>query len=154
MANRIIDMGLCEAGEIKVADLFETGCRSPQCFNCQGYNHVAKACRSPTQCGFCGEKHATNQCQRIEKGDPKDEKCVNCGKKGHEAWARLCPVRIRQREAAAQKLSSRPRRYETTARKHLELEMREKPRIDERPPKRAYNTTATPTTTTPTALDA
>jgi hypothetical protein len=53
-ANRLICTGLCKGGKVKRCKLFELGCKLTQCFNCQRYRHVAKACKSLARCSHCG----------------------------------------------------------------------------------------------------
>ena len=53
--------------------------RSPisvqQCWNCQNFSHLAKACKSEAKCLLCGESHHHKGCPDREKKQPK---CTNC----------------------------------------------------------------------------
>ena len=61
-ANCLICTGLCEGGEVKCCELFESGCKLTQCFNYQRYGHVARACKSPVQCSYYGGGHSSKDC--------------------------------------------------------------------------------------------
>jgi hypothetical protein len=74
-ANRLICIGLYEGGEVKRCKLFELGCKLTQCFNCQRYRHVARACRSPIQCSYCSEGHFSKDCS--SQSDRNLKKCSN-----------------------------------------------------------------------------
>jgi hypothetical protein len=68
-ANQLIHTGLCEGGEVKRCELFESGCKLTQCFNCQRYGHVAKACKAPVHCSYCGRGHSSKDCStQAEQG--------------------------------------------------------------------------------------
>jgi len=72
-----------------------------QCFKCQGYGHLAIACKAKEVCGLCAGDHDTRKCQTGK------EKCVNCDRKGlssnHTATSATCPVRQREKEWVSKK---------------------------------------------------
>ena len=111
-ANKLIQNGLCEGGEIKRCELFESGCKLTQCYKCQRYGHVARACRGVVRCTYCAKGHTVKDCPLKEAQDIKDKKCANC-KGQHEAWARNCPVRIQETERVNEIYANRPSLYET-----------------------------------------
>lgn len=59
-----------------------------QCFNCQGFGHLATNCTSAARCLRCGENHQLRLCQV----DRQNAHCCNCGG-NHAANAATCPVR-------------------------------------------------------------
>lgn len=110
-ANRLIRSGMCEGGEVKRCELFESGCKLTQCFNCQRYGHVARACRSPTRCSYCGKGHASKDCSSLSDRSMKG--CANCNGP-HEAWARNCPIREQEISRVRSIYAQRPQFYETS----------------------------------------
>lgn len=67
-----------------------------RCYNCLGFHHTAKNCKSAKACIKCGLEHESSNCQA------KSESCVNCVKAakafnlnidiGHGALSKLCTV--------------------------------------------------------------
>lgn len=104
-ANEFIKNGLIFNHEIKTCEYFCKESKILQCFNCQKYGHVGKACRNPTRCGHCAGPHSSKDCTSQEKSQ---RKCASCGKPGHEAWSRECQDRVRQRLEANQMYANRP----------------------------------------------
>lgn len=47
-----------------------------QCFNCCGFGHTSKYCKSSTQCYKCGGSHSGKDCD----AESNTHKCVNCTK--------------------------------------------------------------------------
>ena len=67
-----------------------------QCFNCQGFGHVAKYCQNTTkcvQCGFRGHRKSENKCR-----PPDKIRCNNCYG-GHKDWSKRCPYYLKEVEA-------------------------------------------------------
>ena len=68
-----------------------------QCYNCQGFGHVAKHCHTtiPTcvQCGYKGHRKTENKCR-----PPGKIRCANCYGK-HKAWSKKCPYYLKEVEA-------------------------------------------------------
>ncbi|XP_050308407.1 uncharacterized protein LOC126744878 [Anthonomus grandis grandis] len=69
-----------------------------QCFNCMGFNHYGKDCKSQQICSRCSGNHSYKECRSNEK------KCINCIKSkkpnenldvSHEALSRECPCLLR-----------------------------------------------------------
>lgn len=57
-----------------------------QCYNCQGFGHMAANCEKQAACARCGEQHPLKTCER-----PKTEsKCANC-QQNHPASYKGCP---------------------------------------------------------------
>jgi hypothetical protein len=112
-ANRVIERGLVEGGEVKLAERFVVGCGLVQCFKCCGYGHIAKHCRIEARCGHCSGSHKTRACDQKEAA-----LCANCKIKGrstqdrtHKAWAEVCGIRIQARNELERKLRSAPWSY-------------------------------------------
>ena len=65
-----------------------------QCFNCNGFKHVAAVCNKDRACAFCGEGHKESDCL-VKKGELKDQyKCTNCGK-CHSAIDKTCDAYLK-----------------------------------------------------------
>ena len=60
-----------------------------QCYKCQGFNHVAKDCKSEQKCVRCAGAHKSTECPDKDKKSLK-LKCSNC-KGDHVASSRDCP---------------------------------------------------------------
>jgi hypothetical protein len=93
-----------------------------QCFKCYQYGHVGHRCRNTQRCGFCAAPgHATNDC--IGKEDCTKHQCVLCHG-NHPSWAKECPVRAKQAEAAKLAYINRPAQYQATSspvRRHQQI---------------------------------
>lgn len=50
VANRAIRLGLALQGRDRNCFLYDSSHRLQQCFNCQGYGHIARNCRRPAAC--------------------------------------------------------------------------------------------------------
>lgn len=65
-----------------------------RCYNCNGFNHIAKECRNQKACPKCSLNHEKGECPTNEK------KCINCLIKNrqlnlnldvkHETWSKEC----------------------------------------------------------------
>lgn len=74
-ANHLIEEGLYWENEVKQVALFDPRCLVTQCYNCQGYGHAAKHCRSKMKCGYCGAGgHNHDGCEL--KGKKRDAPTV------------------------------------------------------------------------------
>ncbi|KAI0993775.1 hypothetical protein K3495_g14409 [Podosphaera aphanis] len=87
-ADLAITKGMMWRYELKATEIFRSGFRLMQCFNCQKYGHISKTCSAPSKCGHCAGDHNTRTCP-----GKQDTRCCNCGRK-HEAWNQICPNRI------------------------------------------------------------
>jgi hypothetical protein len=70
--------------QYKVAD-FKPPQGVLQCYHCQGFGHIASACKVQEKCRKCGESHSEKDC----KAD--NAVCANC-KGNHSASDFACPV--------------------------------------------------------------
>ncbi|KAJ7431776.1 hypothetical protein B0H11DRAFT_1610642, partial [Mycena galericulata] len=59
-ANLALEQGL--ASNYSFLSVHKLMPKLTQCFNCQGYGHIAKACKDPIKCGLCAGSHATKTC--------------------------------------------------------------------------------------------
>ncbi len=92
-----------------------------QCFYCQGFGHVAKACPylsdpARLKCARCAGNHMIKDCHCPEKTkctDPRTcvhirSRCANCGG-NHKSLSNACPVKARaQQEFAARRGHGHP----------------------------------------------
>ena len=60
-----------------------------QCYKCQGFNHVAKDCKSEQKCVRCAGAHKSTECPDKNKKSLK-LKCSNCNG-DHVASSKSCP---------------------------------------------------------------
>jgi phage gp45-like len=93
-ANKLIKQGLVLEGEIKVCERFLTDAKVTQCFRCQKYGHVSKACKGRAACAYCAGGHDSRQCTQ-KNGTVR--KCTLC-EGNHAAWAASC--RVKKQEIA------------------------------------------------------
>lgn len=105
-ADSSISKGIMWKYELKAVEIFRSGFRAIQCFNCQKFGHMAKMCTSIEKCGQCAENHNTRACSK-----DKEKRCCNCGKK-HEAWSQSCPVKIAAKAKAANNRTQDPGRFQ------------------------------------------
>lgn len=63
-----------------------------RCYNCNGFGHTAKVCKSKLSCTKCDEEHERDECINL------DFRCSNCKSKEHGALDKTCPVYIRERD--------------------------------------------------------
>ena len=82
-----------------------------QFFNCCGFGHTSKYCKSSTQCYKCGGSHSGKDCD----AESNTHKCVNCTKHrglpgnaqmpvAHSAISKECSTRKRQLENEKKKV--------------------------------------------------
>ena len=109
-ANLLIDQGLLLGSELHDCEVFYGDCRVTQCFKCHSYGHTAKHCQNMARCGHCAAiGHKANECPKKDDGTAR--RCTVCKGK-HVAWARECPVRRKQVEAARQAYINRPTKFQ------------------------------------------
>lgn len=77
-----------------------------KCGNCQRYGHSGRFCLNKSRCVKCSGSHKSEDCTGPKKSaDGPEAFCVNCGKSGHPASYKGCPIRkdlakaIKQRQA-------------------------------------------------------
>ena len=76
-----------------------------QCYQCQGFNHVAKDCKSKVKCMRCAGPHKSSECPEKNK-DSFNPKCTNC-KGDHVAASRECPKFKEQYKIQTEKVKAR-----------------------------------------------
>lgn len=111
-ANRLLDGGMVLEGIMYDCSRFRRDARVTQCYRCQGYGHIARACRNDERCAHCAGKHDSAKCENAN--DAAKAKCAACGKAGHKAWTTTCPVREKERDRARAAFVLGAQRYETT----------------------------------------
>lgn len=105
IADKAIAKGIMWQFEVKATEIFRSGFRALQCFNCQKYGHIAKVCTSEVRCGQCAKAHNTRECT-----EKQEVRCCNCNRK-HASWHQSCPVRIAARAKATLSRTQDPGRY-------------------------------------------
>ena len=76
-----------------------------QCYQCQGFNHVAKDCKSKVKCMRCAGPHKSSECPEKDKNS-FNPKCTNC-KGDHVAASRECPKFKEQYKIQTEKVKAR-----------------------------------------------
>ena len=89
-ANRLLEEGLLEDLCMHTCEVYNRTARLTQCFHCQAYGHVARACKNMTKCAHCAGEHSTQDCRRAD--NRTKVRCANCRQQGHMAWMKACPV--------------------------------------------------------------
>lgn len=89
-ANSAIINQLVINGELLRTELYDLQAETVHCFKCLGYGHIAKVCKAPDACRWCGGKHRASTCDR-SRTDKTGLWCKNCRSKGHGAQTRECP---------------------------------------------------------------
>jgi hypothetical protein len=95
LLNSGVTIGLTR---FKVAD-YKVAQRVLQCYRCQGFSHIAAACKSAEKCQKCGGEHDRREC------DATEPKCANCGGE-HVSSSYECPrLKQAQTEREASRIS-------------------------------------------------
>ena len=106
LANVLFDTGLFLRSHHYAVTRHKTMFLATQCFQCQGFNHIAANCRKDAKCGHCAGPHNSKNCTEDK------EKCANC-KGGHAAWSSACTVRKAKQAKAASARAAAPMYYKT-----------------------------------------
>jgi hypothetical protein len=105
-ANRLITEGVIFQCELKTTELFEPSSRIRQCFKCQQYTgHTSLQCKNEVRCGYCGDKHASNECP--DKSKEPHISCAACNQGRHPSWSNKCPARLKELARARTAYESR-----------------------------------------------
>ena len=83
-----------------------------QCYQCQGFNHVAKDCKSKVQCMRCAGPHKSSECTEKDK-DSFSPKCINCSG-NHVAASRECPKFKEQSKKQTEKVKARQEKIQNS----------------------------------------
>jgi hypothetical protein len=112
----------CEQGIIWRAQLLDcepywAPLEPKQCFKCWKWGHIQRYCQKEALCGRCGTKAHGEGGKAGEalcptQGGQVPYRCPCCGTRGHTAWARECPGRVRAKEEAREAYQYRPRAFE------------------------------------------
>jgi hypothetical protein len=89
MTNRIIKEGLIYKGEFHTCERLHREATLTQCFNCQSYGHIQRACHNKVVCGLCAGAHLSRSCPKEAE---KTRKCKLC-KGDHFVWLTQCIAR-------------------------------------------------------------
>ncbi|KAI1007038.1 hypothetical protein K3495_g1184 [Podosphaera aphanis] len=104
-ADQVISKGIMWGYELKATEIFRSGFRAMQCYNCQNYGHIAKVCTADAKCGYCAGTHNSRDCSKKQ-----ETRCVNCGKR-HASWNQAYPIRIAAKAKAVQNRIQDPGRF-------------------------------------------
>lgn len=105
-ADKAIEKGLVWKYEVKATEIFRSGFRAIQCFNCQRFGHIARNCTAEAKCGHCAGVHNSRSCL-----GENEVRCCNCGKK-HSAWDQSCPTKLAAKAKATQNRIQDTGRYQ------------------------------------------
>ena len=83
-----------------------------QCYQCQGFNHVAKDSKSKVQCMRCAGPHKSSECKEKDK-DSFNPKCTNCSG-NHVAASRECPKFKEQFKKQTEKVKARQEKLQNS----------------------------------------
>ena len=83
-----------------------------QCYQCQGFNHVAKDCKSQVKCMRCGKPHKSSECPGKGK-DSFKPKCSNCNGE-HVATSRECHKYKEQFQKQTEKAKARQEKIQNS----------------------------------------
>ena len=108
--NRLLEEGLLEDLYVHTCKVFNRSARLTQCFQCQGYGHVARASQKGEKCAHCAGDHNTKDCHRAD--DQSKAKCTNCRQHGHATWMKVCPVCSMELERLQTIIMTTPTRFQ------------------------------------------
>ena len=83
-----------------------------QCYQCQGFNHIAKDCKSQVKCMRCAKPHKSSECPGKGK-DSFKPKCTNCNGE-HVAASRECPKYKEQFQKQTEKAKARQEKVQNS----------------------------------------
>ena len=83
-----------------------------QCYQCQGFNHVAKDCKSQVKCMRCAKPHKSSECPGKGK-DSLKPKCTNCNGE-HVAASRECHKYKEQFQKQTEKAKARQEKVQNS----------------------------------------
>ena len=83
-----------------------------QCYQCQGFNHIAKDCKSQDKCMRCAKPHKSSECPGKGK-DSFKPKCTNCNGE-HVAASRECPKYKEQFQKQTEKAKARQEKIQNS----------------------------------------
>ena len=83
-----------------------------QCYQCQGFNHVAKDCKSEAKCMRCAKPHKSSECPGKGKESFRP-KCINCNGE-HVAASRECPKYKEQFQKQTEKAKARQEKIQNS----------------------------------------
>lgn len=106
-ADIAISKGVMWKCDLKATEIFRSGFRLTQCFNCQKYGHIAKICTAGPKCEQCAGGHDTRTCSRNQ-----ETRCSNYSRK-HTAWDQMCPVRLAAKSKVVKNRTQDPGRFTT-----------------------------------------
>lgn len=104
-ARYVIMKGMILKSQQKAAEIFRSGFRIMQCFNCQRYGNIAKACTVIARCGACAEEYNSRECS-----GKNEIRCCECGRK-NRAWEPSYLVRIAAKAKTVVNRTQDPGRY-------------------------------------------
>jgi len=117
MANKVIAEGILESESPLLCTRWERTGDPRQCYNCQEYGHMARACKNETRCGRCTGPHQSKD-YGVKRS--QEEKCAVC-QGPHESWSRECKIRQGELHRIRQKLEDKPKWFNEPMRRFNEL---------------------------------
>jgi hypothetical protein len=95
-SNKLIKDDLLNEYTYVTCEFFVNNCRIKQCFNCQRYDHIIRACSYEKRCFVCSESRNKIVC----KTSMNKRKCVNC-EDNHLIWSFQCRIKMTKKNTIA-----------------------------------------------------
>jgi hypothetical protein len=87
------------------AERYMPECQVKQCYNCQGFGHMAFICTKAPKCRKCAGDHESRKCNKDSKEPPQ---CVNCTGSHDAGNHKECPRAQKERERQASRRDMTP----------------------------------------------
>ena len=100
-------------GRIRIrCETFRPKPQVTQCYQCQGFNHVAKDCKNQVKCLRCAGSHKSTECPNKNQ-DNLVVKCANC-KGDHASVSKDCPKFKEQLKIQTEKAKTRQEKVQNS----------------------------------------
>ena len=105
VADEMIKIGIIESSEMKRVERYDQRASSIQCFRYQRYGHITNRCENEVRCAECEQSHNTWDHEKLAPTALKAR--APCGRAGHVAYSRDCPLRVREKQKATQRIANK-----------------------------------------------
>ena len=122
--NRLMSDDIIEDFKNKNCEIFVKEYRITQCFNCQQYNYINKACRTQTRCNHCVDSYISWDC--TVKTFVRYKRYAVCQHEKYKTWTSKCDVHKHQMRRAHHVYETRLRFFaietKTTIKSQIKVE--------------------------------
>ncbi|KAK4118894.1 hypothetical protein N657DRAFT_637677 [Parathielavia appendiculata] len=115
-ARRACEQGIIWRAQIWDCEPYWAALELKQCFKYWKWGYIQRHCQKEGLCGRCGtgahgEGGRAGEALCPTQGGQVPRECACCRARGHAAWAKECPERIKAKEGAREAYQYRPRAF-------------------------------------------